>query len=140
MNKKELMIKAHEMTREIKAKYPEVNYKFQFGLCLTYLQNEGVEDVKELKGSEKQVKWANEVRESLLKGCDLAIEYLNELIEKKKAVKHFTRRLDNAKKIKVGFENEEKASYFIENFGACNRKETVEVCNIILDKTLKMEG
>lgn len=42
MTKKELMIKAHKMTKEIKAEYPAVNYKFQLGLCLAYLyENEG---------------------------------------------------------------------------------------------------
>lgn len=41
MTKKELMIKAHEMTREIKREFPEVYYKFQLGLCLAYLQSEG---------------------------------------------------------------------------------------------------
>lgn len=42
MTKKELMIKAHKMTKEIKAEYPAVDYKFQLGLCLAYLyENEG---------------------------------------------------------------------------------------------------
>lgn len=40
MNKKELMKKAHEMTKEIKREYPEVDYRFQFGLCLSFLMNE----------------------------------------------------------------------------------------------------
>lgn len=34
---KNLFTKAHKMAREIKAKYPEVDYKFQFGLCLSFL-------------------------------------------------------------------------------------------------------
>ena len=38
MNKKELMKKAHKMTKEIKAENPTIDYKFQRGLCLTYLQ------------------------------------------------------------------------------------------------------
>ena len=41
MTKKELMIKAHKMTKEIKAEYPAVDYKFQLGLCLAYLYQEG---------------------------------------------------------------------------------------------------
>lgn len=42
MTKKELMIKAHKMTKEIKKEYAEVDYKFQLGLCLSYLyKNEG---------------------------------------------------------------------------------------------------
>ena len=31
--------KAHEMAKEIKREYPEVDYKTQFGLCLSYLLN-----------------------------------------------------------------------------------------------------
>ena len=41
MTKKELMIKAHKMTKEIKNEYPTVDYKFQLGLCLAYLYEEG---------------------------------------------------------------------------------------------------
>ena len=40
MNKKELMAKAHKMVKEIKNKYPEVDYKLQLGLCLSYLYEE----------------------------------------------------------------------------------------------------
>lgn len=50
MTKKELMIKAHQMTKEIKNEYPEVNYKFQLGLCLAYLcENKGEVEVIEYK-------------------------------------------------------------------------------------------
>ena len=34
---KQIMIKAHKMTKEIKVEYPEVNYKTQLGLCMSYL-------------------------------------------------------------------------------------------------------
>ena len=37
MTKKDLMVKAHKMTKEIKNEYPGVDYKFQLGLCLAYL-------------------------------------------------------------------------------------------------------
>ena len=46
MTKKELMIKAHQMTKEIKREYPEVDYKFQLGLCLAYLHEEGENEMK----------------------------------------------------------------------------------------------
>lgn len=46
MTKKELMKKAHEMTKEIKAQYPEVDYRFQFGLCLSFLMNEEEETME----------------------------------------------------------------------------------------------
>ncbi|GEQ22736.1 hypothetical protein CBU02nite_32420 [Clostridium butyricum] len=42
---KELMKKAHQMTREIKGEFPNVDYKFQLGLCISYLyKNEVKED------------------------------------------------------------------------------------------------
>ena len=31
--------RAHEMAKEIKKEYPEVDYRLQFGLCLSYLLN-----------------------------------------------------------------------------------------------------
>lgn len=66
MTKKELMVKAHQLTKEIKAEYPEVDYKFQLGLCLAYLYKEGEKEMVELKGSEKQVKWAEDIRKEML--------------------------------------------------------------------------
>jgi len=34
---REVFLKAHQMTREIKRQYQEVDYRAQFGLCLSYL-------------------------------------------------------------------------------------------------------
>ncbi|MCY6957843.1 hypothetical protein [Clostridium brassicae] len=68
---KEIIKKAHEMTKEIKNQYADVDYKTQFGLCLSYLlKNE--EDMKmvELKGTEKQIKWAEKIRETMIKHID----------------------------------------------------------------------
>jgi hypothetical protein len=60
---KNLFKEAHKMAREIKAQYLDVNYSFQFSLCLKYLQSVK-EEVKmvELQGSEKQVAWAEQIR------------------------------------------------------------------------------
>ena len=41
---KEIFKKAHEMAREIKREYPEVDYRTQFGLCLSYLLNNKEEE------------------------------------------------------------------------------------------------
>lgn len=41
---KELMRKAHQMTKEIKKEFPEVDYKAQLGICMSFLINEGVEE------------------------------------------------------------------------------------------------
>ena len=39
MSKSEMFKKAHKMTREVKAQFPQVNYRVQFGLSLAYLHN-----------------------------------------------------------------------------------------------------
>jgi hypothetical protein len=36
---KNIFKRAHEMAKEIKKEYPEVDYRAQFGLCLSYLLN-----------------------------------------------------------------------------------------------------
>lgn len=66
MTKKELMVKAHKMAKEIKTQYQEVDYKSQLGLCLAYLHQEGESEVVELKGTEKQVAWAKSIREMVV--------------------------------------------------------------------------
>lgn len=64
---KKIFIEAHKMTKEMVEKYG-VDYQAQLGLCISYLlENEEEEGMKELKGSEKQVKWANEIREKQMK-------------------------------------------------------------------------
>lgn len=81
---KDLMKKAHQMTREIKREYPEVDYKFQLGLCMSYLLSEkkGGNRMVELKGTEKQIKWAEDIKENLLNKCDNeeVKEWLNSII------------------------------------------------------------
>ncbi len=78
MNKKELMKKAHKMTREIKREYPKVDYKFQLGLCLAYLcENKGGIELLELNGSEKQVKWANNIRREMIEVSDFFSNFKN---------------------------------------------------------------
>lgn len=68
MSNKELFVKAHKITKEIKREYPEVDYMFQFSLCLTYLREEGENSMVELEGTEKQVKWAEDIRKTYLEG------------------------------------------------------------------------
>ena len=133
MTKKELMIKAHQMTKEIKNEYPEVDYKFQLGLCLAYLQTEGEVKMVELKGSEKQVKWAEDIRNQYLKNVDGIIEgvenklrsYVRPVVEEfkeeiyskmKEETKAERRRviLEILKEIKEKIENEESAKKFID--------------------------
>lgn len=40
LNMAKIMKEAHRMTKELKAKYPEIDYSFQLGLCISYLIEE----------------------------------------------------------------------------------------------------
>ena len=102
-----IMREAHKMTREIKAEYKEVDYKFQLGLCISYLLNERVEEkmeLKELKGTEKQVKWANDIREKTLEfvGENKRLKELGVLIREVEEAKFF---LDNLKVLTSQYAN-----------------------------------
>jgi len=44
---KNLFKAAHKLTKEIKAEYPEVDYRAQFSICLSYLQNNKEEKTME---------------------------------------------------------------------------------------------
>lgn len=70
MSNKELFKEAHKMAKEIKKEYPKVNYMFQFSLCLSYLKERGEEIMRELQGSEKQITWAEDIRNNMLKMLD----------------------------------------------------------------------
>ncbi len=137
MTKKELMVKAHKMAKEIKNEYPEVDYKFQLGLCLAYLHEEGEKEMVELKGSEKQIKWAEEIREDLLVRVEqmrnrpatqgkYISDYLGEdfpiIIRKDKENRALRSNIGNAylDKFVSIVEKEEKASKFIEVRGYSN--------------------
>lgn len=63
---KELMKAAHEMTKEIRKEFPEVDYQAQLGLCISYLYNEGGNEMKvEAKLQELGYKvWEKGVKDS----------------------------------------------------------------------------
>lgn len=64
--KKNLMKKAHEMTREIVEKYGDVDYRTQLGLCLSFLSQEGGQEMKIEGKSEKQIRYAEDCREKTI--------------------------------------------------------------------------
>ena len=79
-NMKNIMIEAHRMTREIKRTSQEVDYKAQLGLCLSFLmtnKEEKVMEMAKLEGSEKQVKWAESLREEFVTKIEEYKEFLN---------------------------------------------------------------
>ena len=77
-----LMKKAHQLTKEIKREYPEVDYKAQLGLCISYLSNKEEREMVELEGTEKQVKFASDIRKNIINMIEESeSEYKNELLE-----------------------------------------------------------
>ncbi len=76
-----ILKEAHKLTKEIKREYPEVDYKAQLGICISYLsKNKEENTMVELKGSEKQVTWAEDIRKDLLERME---EYKGNVISKK---------------------------------------------------------
>lgn len=74
MLNKEIMKKAHQMTREIKAEFPEVNYQIQLGLCISYLLEEKGE--VEVKVEEK----LENLGYKIWKKNDMKRIYINDLV------------------------------------------------------------
>lgn len=75
---KEIMKKAHELTRELKAEFPNIDYKAQLGICIKHLLNEAktkaekieikaTENVEEIK---KAIAECKEVVSGAIEGLD----------------------------------------------------------------------
>ena len=116
--KRNLMKEAHKLTKEIKKQYPEVDYKTQLGLCLSFLSQEGGKEMVELKGTEKQVKWAKDIRNRIIKVNEI-FEKAIEGVDMDKMAKS-TWLDDNMYVIaQTSLKNilvQEEAKFFIENF------------------------
>ena len=116
--KRNLMKEAHKMTREIVNKYGDVDYKTQLGLCLSFLSQEGGKEMVELKGTEKQVKWAKDIRNRIIKVNEI-FEKAIEGVDMDKMAKS-TWLDDNMYVIaQASLKNilvQEEAKFFIENF------------------------
>ena len=116
--KRNLMKEAHKMTREIVNKYGDVDYMTQLGLCLSFLSQEGGKEMIELKGTEKQVKWAEDIRNRIIKVNEI-FEKAIEGVDMDKMAKS-TWLDDNMYVIaQASLKNilaQEEAKFFIENF------------------------
>ena len=116
--KRNLMKEAHKLTKEIKKQYPEVDYITQLGLCLSFLSQEGGKEMVELKGTEKQVKWAEDIRNRIIKVNEI-FEKAIEGVDMDKMAKS-TWLDDNMYVIaQTSLKNilvQEEAKFFIENF------------------------
>ena len=74
-----IMREAHKLTKQIVSEYGDVDYKTQLGLCLSFLSQEGGKEMVELKGTEKQVKWAEDLRSRFVKYLDFIKDLSSEI-------------------------------------------------------------
>lgn len=120
---KNLFKEAHKMTREIATKY-EVNYQSQFGLVLSYLLENKEEEEKmleNLKGTEKQVKLANDIA----KDINAILEDVKEGLEVyAKTEKGAKRNVENFNNLISFFKTYENAGDLINDFKEIVYKDT----------------
>lgn len=116
--KRNLMKEAHKMTKQIVSEYGDVDYRTQLSLCLSFLSQEGGKEMVELKGTEKQVKWAEDIRNRIIKVNEI-FEKAIEGVDMDKMAKS-TWLDDNMYVIaQTSLKNilvQEEAKFFIENF------------------------
>ena len=116
--KRNLMKEAHKLTKQIVSEYGDVDYMTQLGLCLSFLSQEGGNEMVELKGTEKQVKWAEDIRNRIIKVNEI-FEKAIEGVDMDKMAKS-TWLDDNMYVIaQTSLKNilvQEEAKFFIENF------------------------
>ena len=76
---KNIMKEAHNLTKRIIRKGD--SYKATFRICLSFVHSQvkkGVNGMIELKGSEKQVKYANDIKANLITTMNKAIESIED--------------------------------------------------------------
>lgn len=135
---KNVFKKAHEITKKIIRKGDSYKETFRLALIFVYSElKEGVKGMVELKGSEKQVKWANDIREVVLVACDDAVEAYEEMqqesmAKKGKRVRRRDKQIEAIKEFKSKLENETNSSLFIEEYSMFLKVEKGERCNRIM--------
>lgn len=123
---KNIMKEAHRMTKEIKKEYPEVDYKAQLGICLSFFYNEEETEMEvKLEGTEKQIKFAEDIKKNFEEGYEKAIAYISKKPKKVdmtsvEKVMNFVRTETNAAKIIEFYKNSEH--YTHSNFKNCGSR------------------
>lgn len=125
---KNVMKKAHEITKNIIRKGDSYRATFRLALIFVHSQiKKGVNAMVELKGTEKQVKWAKAIREDVLKVVEVARKEQVERVSKKEdkvkkdgtiltshdRVNNMNERFD---KIVSVISNNEDSVFLIDNF------------------------
>ena len=102
--KKEIFKKAHNLTKEIIRKGD--SYRATFKLALTFIYSKikkGLNKMVELKGTEKQVKWAVDLRKERVEELERLIEDVTNVDTDNKAItRNNIRRRLKIKKSEVG--------------------------------------
>jgi len=126
---REIFLKAHQMTREIKRQYQEVDYRAQFGLCLSYLlkNRKEVKDMEypELTGTPKQVAWAYDIREKMVEGMKQALEHRVYMLRKYHSEQISEEKIEQFQKeclelLKYMVETKTSAKWYIEHRNAAH--------------------
>ena len=84
---REIMIEAHKLAKEIKSQYPNVDYRTQVGINISYLLTERKNskrennEMVELIGTQKQIKWAEKIRKDFIKSLKECVVFKTPFIE-----------------------------------------------------------
>ena len=125
---KNVFKKAHEITKNIIRKGDSYRETFRLALIFVYSQiKKGVNKMVELKGTEKQVKWANDIRKELLSIVEESrnhqVERVSQKEDKVKKDGTVLTAQDRVNKMNARFNNiveviesNNESVWFIENF------------------------
>ena len=140
---KNVMKKAHEITKKIIRKDDSYRATFRLALSLAHsLIKKGIKEMVELVGTEKQVKWAKEIRETLntilleIKDADIKRKQ-----RKNKSFEESSRKMNDAIKM---INSKEESTFFIDNFKTIlygSRKDKLyDFAHIIIEKQIFENG
>lgn len=149
---KNIMKEAHNLTKKIIRKGD--SYKATFRICLSYVHSQvkkGVNKMVELKGSEKQVKWALEIRKQVLEVIENArarkVEEVSKRADKVKKDGTVITAKDRVEKMNKRFneltksiENNESSVFFIENFSSITSRSAVSKKFVVKSYLEKIEN
>lgn len=149
---KNIMKEAHNLTKKIIRKGD--SYKATFRICLSFVHSQvkkGVNKMVELKGSEKQVKWALEIRKQVLEVIENArtrkVEEVSKRADKVKKDGTVITAKDRVEKMNKRFneltksiENNESSVFFIENFSSITSRSAVSKKIVVKSYLEKIEN
>lgn len=151
--KREVFKKAHKITKNIIRKGDNYRATFKLALSFVYSQiKKGVSKMIELKGSEKQIKWANDLRAELVRRIEEMKEIkLSEIVGDKvkksgKVLTESERKNVHAKKFDNALEfilNQEDSEFFIKYFRGIHEWSNLDMWRYLQDdyfRNTKMES